>query len=268
MKITLLTTESLENYITEEDLLAAELQKQGHQVSFLPWEQISKATSDLYLIRTTWNYTKHLELFLEKLKIVKSRLLNPYDLVYWNTNKKYLLELQEKGHPVMPLYLVEDSQSLKNKVKDLGYEEYIIKPLVSASAYGLKRFSSNDIPSINQQMILQKFYPSITQGEVSLFFFNGKFGYAVKKIPKLGDIRVQEEYGSSIIEYHPNNEELNIARNALSDIPGNWLYARVDYVPKVGIIELECIEPSMYYSKVKKSVAIFSNAITEYFYTK
>jgi hypothetical protein len=36
--------------------------------------------------------------------------------------------------------------------------------------------------------------PEITEfGELSMFFFGGKYSHSVKKLPKVGDFRVQKE---------------------------------------------------------------------------
>lgn len=260
-KIVILTTQDLGNHITEEDLLINELKSRGHQLSIKAWETLNDEGEDLFLIRTTWNYTNYLKAFLNKLKSISDRLYNPIKLVEWNSNKKYLLELENKGHGVMPLKIASNQTEVLRAMEELDGNEFIVKPLVGASASGLVRFLKKDVPPISEEMIVQKFYPSITKGEISLFFFKGVFAYAVKKIPKQGDIRVQEEYGSTIIEYVPNGKELSNAKKIIQDIPSDWLYARVDIVPEIGLIELECIEPSLYFSKVPRSVGLFADNI-------
>ena len=48
---------------------------------------------------------------------------------------------------------------------------------------------------------------------------------------------------------------------AVRSIPFDHLYARVDIIPEVGLIELECIEPSFYFEKYKLSAKLFADAI-------
>lgn len=261
-KITLLSCLELEDYVHDDHLLVKALENQGHTVTTKPWENFKDNGEDLFIIRTTWNYTEHINKFLEHLKPIQDRLLNPFSLVKWNSNKKYLIELQEKGVSIMPLCLARDKNSLLFAVDKLGGEDFVAKHLVSASAKGLIRFNKLNPPKLEQEMIIQKFYPEITKGEVSLIFFKGAYAYAVKKTPKPGDIRVQEEYGGVITAHDPSGEELNSAQQAIKEIPHDWLYARVDIVPGVGIIELECIEPSLYFSKYAEGAKLFAKAIS------
>ena len=93
--------------------------------------------------------------------------------------------------------------------------------------------------------------------------FNHQFSYAIKKTPKKGEIRVQEEFGGLITCYDPSESEFEIATSAIKHIPGDWLYARVDIVPGVGLIELECVEPSLYLSSFKQSSKLFSDALEQ-----
>ena len=46
---------------------------------------------------------------------------------------------------------------------------------------------------------MQPFIENIqTEGEYSLFFFNGEYSHAILKTPAAGDFRVQEEHGADI----------------------------------------------------------------------
>jgi glutathione synthase/RimK-type ligase-like ATP-grasp enzyme len=148
----------------------------------------------------------------------------------------------------MPLSIVETKKQIVDFVEENGTEEFILKPVIGASAIGLQRFCRNQIPEIKKPMILQKFYPEILMGEVSLIYFNKNYSYAVKKVPKNGDIRVQEEYGGIISAYNPNKKERDMANKIIRLLPQETLYARIDIVPNVGIIEVECIEPALYFS--------------------
>ena len=97
----------------------------------------------------------------------------------------------------------------------------------------------------------QKFYPEIHRGEVSLVYFCGKFSHAILKSPKDGEIRVQEEYGGKIEPHNPTDYEFKIAKETLKNISHDWLYARVDILPELGLMELECIEPALYFGTSK-----------------
>lgn len=263
MKISLLSCKELECHLTEEEMLVTELEALGNKVTIKNWEDFVDEGEDLFVIRTTWNYTKYLTEFLNKLETIQNRLVNSFELVKWNSNKSYLLELQEKGIQTIPLKIVENESDLQKGIDELGGDEFIVKPLVGASAWGLKRFLKTDeLPEVNEPLILQRFLKDISKGEVSLFFLKGEFAYACEKIPRAGDIRVQEEYGGFIKQIVPNASLLQIARDAVAAIEFENLYVRVDIVPGHGLIELECIEPSMYYSKTADAAKKFAQAIS------
>ncbi|MFT6633337.1 MAG: glutathione synthase/RimK-type ligase-like ATP-grasp enzyme [Bacteriovoracaceae bacterium] len=261
-RITLLTSKELEGYTHDDHLLINELINRGFLVQSKPWETFEDEGEDLFIIRTTWNYTEHFDEFIQCLEKIKDRLWNPLPLVKWNSNKMYLVEFFKKGLGVMPLYLARDEESLKNCLDELGGEEFVAKPPVSASAKGLIRFNRSNPPLIYKEMLIQRFYPEILEGEISLIHFNRKFAYAVKKIPKNGDFRVQEEHGGTVIPYTPTKEELILAMEVLKEVPGECLYARVDIVPNIGVIELECIEPSLFFGRCENGAKFFVDEIS------
>ena len=262
-KITLLTTKDLDGFIQDDQLLVGELEQQGFQVKEKPWETLQDEGEDLFIVRTTWNYTDHYDEFIQALKPIQDRLWNPLPLIKWNSNKRYLIELLEKGLKVLPLTLAKDEDSLHQAMDQLGGDEFIVKPIIGASAIGLKRFNRSNLPTLDKEMIVQRFYPEITQGEVSLIYFNGEFSYALRKTPTAGDIRVQEEYGGKIVPYSPNSEEREWADEVIKHIPTQWLYARVDLLPGHGLMELECIEPSLYFRSHSEGAHFMAQAITK-----
>jgi glutathione synthase/RimK-type ligase-like ATP-grasp enzyme len=262
-KITLLTSLDLGGNSHDDHLLVTELEKRGYHVQSKAWETFQDDGEDLFVIRTTWNYTDHLEKFVKFLEGIEDRLWNPLPLIKWNANKKYLYDLYNKGLGVIPLFLADDEASLVSCLDKIDGDDFIAKPLVSASAKGLVRFSRSELPKIKNEMIIQKFYPEILEGEASLMFFNGEFGYGVRKIPKSGEFRVQDEYGGSAVPYTPTNDELELSKAVLKEVPCDWLYARVDIIPGVGLIELECIEPCLFFSHSDNGAKTFADAISK-----
>jgi glutathione synthase/RimK-type ligase-like ATP-grasp enzyme len=263
-KITLLTSLENDGYIHDDNLLVNELEASGYMVQSKAWETLQDEGEDLFIIRTAWNYTEHLEEFFKCLESIKDRLWNPLSLVKWNADKKYLYELYQKGLGVIPLSIADDKLSLTKSLDKLGGDEFIAKPLIGAGASGLVRFNRSNLPSIDKETIIQKFYPEITQGELSLIYFDGKFAYAVKKTPKVGEIRVQEEFGGIVSAYTPTDEQHRLGAEFVGSIPGKWLYARVDIVPGIGVIELECVEPSLFFSRCDQGAKLFIEAISKY----
>lgn len=245
--IVLLTSKNNEGYVHDDHLFEAELRNRGYAPEVQAWEELQDNGQDLFLVRTTWNYTEHLDAFLAKLALVEGRLWNPLPLIKWNADKRYLLELADKGLWVAPVCLASDRDSLVQAMQKLGGNEFIVKPPVGASARGVTRFRSDELPSIQTEMLVQRFHQEIFTGEISLIYFAGRFAWAAKKTPKQGDIRVQEEFGGHLEAYQPTAAELAAADAILAAIPEKWLYARVDFIAGVGLIELECIEPGLFF---------------------
>ena len=104
--------------------------------------------------------------------------------------------------------------------------------------------------------ILQPFMPRITsEGEVTLVLVEGEVTHGVRKLPKAGDFRVQDDFGGTVHPHDPTPEEVEVAMAAVAASgakPGSEtpLYARVDLVrdgnglPRV--MELELIEPELW----------------------
>src|SRR5437879_5387399 len=58
-------------------------------------------SAGLVVLRSTWDYAARRGEFLAWARSVP-RLVNPYDLVEWNTDKAYLVELSDAGVPTVP----------------------------------------------------------------------------------------------------------------------------------------------------------------------
>ena len=113
--------------------------------------------------------------------------------------------------------------------------------------------------------MIQPFLTSIVEeGEYSLFYFGGAFSHAIKKVPQEGDFRVQEEHGGRLHPVNVDEVQLAVAKKALSAMPCNALYARVDLVRQNSnwaIMELELIEPSLYFNLDEDSPVRFVEAL-------
>jgi O-ureido-D-serine cyclo-ligase len=73
---------------------------------FANWNDKSIAweSFDAAVIRSTWDYVPVRDEFLQFAKTVetKTKLFNSYDVMRWNTDKKYLSVLEGKGVPIIP----------------------------------------------------------------------------------------------------------------------------------------------------------------------
>jgi hypothetical protein len=109
----------------------------------------------------------------------------------------------------------------------------------------------------------------VTEGEFSLFFFDGEFSHAILKTPAESEFRSQEERGATIRPVTPERQLLVRGQQALAALPDRPLYARVDLVRDGNndflIMELELIEPSMYLRTDAGAPARFARAIDRRF---
>lgn len=285
-KIAFLTSKDLTGYITDEESLKDQFKShEDFQIDYVVWndEHVDWKVYDLAVIRTTWDYTNQLNSFLRTLKKIETsgvKLLNAFKVVEWNIKKSYLKELALNGVSVIESVFLEDglSDSLK-RINLWNCEKFVVKPIVGAGADKIKVFkkkelqewfeSQNEKTSID--FFIQPFMPEVFEGETSYFFFNGEFKYAVTKTPKSGDFRVQEEFGGSINPHCPSEYELGFAKKVISSLPfeKDLLYTRVDALNMSDaknwkLMEVELIEPSMYFSRVKNSAKLFKAAILEH----
>ena len=100
------------------------------------------------------------------------------------------------------------------------------------------------------------------EGEYSLFFFSNKFSHAILKTPKEKDFRVQEEHGAYIISIKPEKDLLETAATVLKLVEPVPVYARCDFIRapdgRFLLMELEVIEPSLYFRMNSKAAGRFA----------
>lgn len=263
----LLACDDLTGYVVDDDLLLAPFDEAGWRAEFVSWSAtgVDWSRYDAAIIRATWDYTQRLEEFLEALRALSMTglpLYNRLETVLWNAHKRYLLELGDKGVPIVPTQSSTsvDEAGLRACFERFGADELIIKPMVSAGAYKTYRFTREQLPRLLPRLraeldgvdhMVQPFVESLLDiGEYSLFYFNGALSHTIVKRPAPGDFRVQEEHGGIIDPAESNPEQRRVAEAALASLPEDCLYARVDLVAADRgawqVIEVELIEPSLY----------------------
>ncbi len=221
------------------------------------WDQVTLsklATFDRILIRTSWDY--HLKFnefntWLNELERNGLPVTNPVKSIRWNSTKSYLLDLFKAGLPIVPT--CPGNQKSKILSDFPNCESFIMKPLVSASAYHLKKVSReemNTMPDGEEDCIYQPFLPEIQKnGEWSLIFFNGTYSHAALKIAKAGDYRVQSDFGGSVYPESPSPDALSLAEKTVRELDLPIDYCRVDLLETASgwlIMEVELIEPELF----------------------
>ena len=269
--------DSMEGYVSDDELAIGPLEDLGWHVATVSWRdsRVEWADFDLVVIRTTWDYQRSPDEFLKVLSIIHAspaRLENSIDIVKWNLSKEYLRDMEDRGVLVVPTLWNKsyDAASFDGWLDRFSTNEIIIKPVVSATAehtYRLKSYDRALDPIFSgRKFMVQPFLQSVvTDGEYSLFYFDGDFSHAIVKSPKTGDFRVQEEHGGLITAIVPDRALLAAGHNAVVHIRPTPLYARVDLVrgtnAELLLMELELIEPALYFRMDENAPARFARAL-------
>ena len=280
-----LTLDERADFVIDDEHAIAPLAELGWQVETLSWRQKVRPWSefDAVIIRSTWDYWNDVAAFLEALAQInrQSRLANPLDLVHWNLAKTYLRDLEGKGVGVVPtLWLDGLSDSSPGVCAErLGTDELVVKPVIGANGQDAFRFGRREDSSRwagiaarfpDRACMVQPFMHNvITEGEFSLFYFNGQFSHAILKIPAADEFRSQEERGAEIRTVDPEPNLLASGRRAMAAVSPAPLYARIDFVRNaVGnfdVMELELIEPSLYLRMDPEAPLRFARAVDAWF---
>ncbi|GAC18957.1 ATP-grasp domain-containing protein [Paraglaciecola arctica] len=278
-----LSMDSLEDFFSSDTMLFEPLKNVGWLVEEVSWRKtdVDWNVYDVVVIRSTWDYQDDAEGFmacLQRIEASSAQLQNSLNIVRWNISKKYLKELQNQGINIVPT-LWFDSFSLPEIQAGFSHfdtPELVIKPLVSANADHAYRLTPENLKQQAQKLdtifatrefMVQPFLTGIVdEGEYSLFYFAGQYSHSILKQPESGDFRVQEEHGGRLSTIQPCEEMLTTARHSLAALPEDVLYARIDLVRHKNefvVIEIELIEPSLYFNMDPDSPQRFVDAFIE-----
>jgi glutathione synthase/RimK-type ligase-like ATP-grasp enzyme len=206
-------------------------------------------TDGLACVRSTWDYVDRLDDFLAWARSVPW-LLNGSSVFAWNTDKRYLVELAEQGLPVVPTLLASDAGSLA--AARASYAMPVTKPCVGAGGVGVAIGDAEPGPG---PWIVQPLVESVrSEGETSVFVFDGRPVTQFRKVPAAGEIRVHEHLGGVVTEVPLDAEATRVAIELVegaSDLLERDLpYARVDLMRletgELMLSELEVTEPGLY----------------------
>lgn len=274
-----LTMENLEGFYAYDELACEPMSMHGWQVEEIPWTTPDVAWDDyqLVVIRSTWDYQSDFGRFLRVLKEIdrsRARLENSLEVVCWNIEKTYLKDLADRGVPIVPTRWLNrlDRNLLQELFDELQAEQLVVKPVIGANADDTFRLSVDDAQTQtaidtfrDRGLMVQPFVDSIkSPGEFSLFYFADEYSHCVLKTPKSGDFRVQEEHGGAIRSFVADEEMRSVGQLVIQAVEFDLLYARVDLVRTadgLAVMELELIEPSLYFPYDSASPQRFADAV-------
>jgi len=277
--------DNLDNFECYDHLLFAPFENLGWSVREISWrnKNVDWNQFEAVVIRSPWDYQQDPEAFLKVLEKVEestAHLENSLELVQWNIDKTYLQDLEKQGIEIVPSLWRKtfNETELNTFYEVLDTSEIIIKPTVSANADDTFWIDHSHAPQYipqlsktfsNRPFLIQPFMDNIVnEGEFSLFFFGKTYSHSILKTPKTDDFRVQEEHGGRLKKIEPERKLLDSAQKLLSKIDPTPLYSRMDYVrtekDTFALMELELIEPSLYFNMDPKSPQRFANVFDKW----
>ena len=287
-----LSMDSIEEFEAYDHLFEPYLLALGWKVEVVSWhkDNIDWNKYDAVIIRTPWDYQDDAPAFLKVLEAIElstAHLENSIEIVRWNIDKIYLKELEGLGVNLVPT-VWRDSLAKNSNIKEgeltryfehFASEQIVLKPRISANADNtfwltkdnyLQKISEMNDAFQTRDFMIQPFMTHIlSEGEFSLFYFNGEYSHAILKTPKDNDFRVQEEHGGRLTTIQPEAQLIEYAKKcltAIDKIHETPLYARVDFVRHqqgFALMEAELIEPSLYFNMDEQSPERFAKAFVE-----
>lgn len=271
------------------------LSERGASVTIKCWtdEDIIATIMENDLVTFLWaeNYIQHpddFEGFLKKCKAAIEAsganapcVMNHIELVQWNMDKRYLLDMQKAGFDIPRTEIVGAEQyhsvsALHQRLQTFqSFGSIVLKPAVSASSNNtrlvtdISALSVDDVAflescikgDLRSSLIVQQFEPAIATGEYSFVFIGEKLSLVVLKAPKSGEFRCQDEFGGrhSRIDIAELEERTLSMVNSIFDTLwtcfGNGSTGVMGYVRIDGLVtddrafvlmEIEAIEPHLY----------------------
>lgn len=277
MRIALATCVTLPEVDVDAPLLHDALVARGAEVELLAWDDpAARFDADACVVRSTWNYWlpgSHARFLAWIERTAKAtRLYNPARVLAWNLHKRYLVELERRGVPVVPTVLLPrgERRSLDDVMRALGSEKVVIKPAVSAGSYRTRMVERRDLADGEAHLralcddgdaLVQPYVASVEGwGERSLVCIDGQLMHAVRKNPRFGG-----EHESVSAALPIEDDERALAERALSRVDEPLLYARIDMARddrgQPMLMELELCEPSLFLAQNPAALARFADAI-------
>jgi hypothetical protein len=253
---------------------------------FVVWDDpaVDWEAYDRVVLRSVWDYSRRIDEFLAWCAAVgPERLRNRPDLVAFDADKRYLGEL---GVPIAPTTFVEPGDPLPELAG-----EVVVKPNVSAGARDTGRFGParhaealalvERIRASGRVAIVQAYLADVDRsGETALVFIAGEPSHVLHKRPVLrgqGEAPLSEAgHGPAAVMLEDDLVRPGAAEPAQREFAdqvlvavsarfGTPLYARVDVAADADgrpvLMELEAIEPCLYFDLVPGAAERFARAV-------
>lgn len=257
----------------DDDGLVPALRARGLHARWMAWDDPRTETADLVILRAAWDYAERREEFLDWAGRVRN-LLNAPEVVRWNSDKHYLLDLAAAGIGVVPSSFLEpgDTDGISDGISAarLSGGEMVVKPAIGAGSVDTLRFADRTAAAAHadalladgRSVLVQPYDSRVEAGETALVFLGGEQSHGFVKGPILPPRGRQPRLDASgtyaqetLTPADPDVELWEIGHSTLDaaaahlGVPRNeFLYARVDLIgtgDDAVVLELELIEPSL-----------------------
>ncbi len=276
---------------TDDDspLLIEALNGLGISAGPVRWDdpEADWGSHDLVVIKSPWDYTDRPGQFLAwaDSTAAVTTVLNPVEIIRWNSDKRYLAELAGLGLPVVPTHYLSPNDLPpggpapgSNPLTEVLLAQFVggdqpgsivVKPTVSVGSKDTARYESGQVSVAaehatallrdGREVMVQPYFDTVERsGETGLVFFRGVFSHAFRKGPLLsqGASNVDGLYAvEEISPRTPSPRELSLANEIVAAVQARFptadlLYTRVDLLEgddrEPILLELEMIEPSYF----------------------
>lgn len=291
--VTLATCSDLPNLDEDDAPLPDALAERGIEPRVAVWDDpdVDWSAAGMVVVRSVHDYAARREEFLAWAESVP-RIVNHADVLRWNTDKHYLIELERRGMPIVPTIWLEPDQNYSKRQVHTRFPangDFVVKPAISSLSHDSGRYTAVD-PVSRQQAIshamellsegravmVQRYLESVDErGETALVFMNGLVSHAVEKEAMLrGPYQPSEEPQEVVHARNATDAEWRLGERArhaihsyIKDRMGRdeqLIFCRIDVVEgddELHVMEVALTDASLYLSTTSDGVDSFADAI-------
>ncbi|ELU14593.1 hypothetical protein CAPTEDRAFT_211027 [Capitella teleta] len=249
----------------DDEFLVDELRRHRCVVTFHPWDccNVRWEDFDVIIIRKTWDYHLKYDAFLEWIQCLEQsgvKVVNPPQVLRWNTNKRYLEHLSKKGVAIINTIFVDKGQAPSLTSIMQKWPKIVLKPIIGLNGHQVTKIYNQENMTAKQEafqlmlndsqdgVMVQPYMPG-AQMELSIIFIAGLYSHAIRLQPGESENR---DYRQPL-RCHPHADAMTVAECAIKACPWEHapVYARVDLVEDFEeggykLMEMELVEPSLY----------------------
>jgi hypothetical protein len=252
----------------EARLLCDALRRRGVDAVPVIWsEDRSWDSFQAIMLRTTHDCYYSLEPFLAWARRLGARLFNAPPMVKWNIDKRYLLDLEANGIPIVATQYIAPGERF-----DLPHGQFVVKPAIAEGANDSATYDrslgTNALEHIHalhdggRAVLLQPYYHLINEeAETATVFIDGEISHCMRKEPLLHLGQPPAPSRQETMSIRRGQPDVLALAERTHDLVtrhfGRPLYARVDTLRddlgQPAVLEVELIEPRLFLDYVDGS---------------